>query len=101
MQLTDYFSGSGAVKEIALYEHGNADMTFYNGSTINIISKEDMIPDVWSHIIFMDSRIRETYIKEEIRTTIDQYITGEDSAMLNPKPIYLKFEDEGTNEEVN
>ena len=92
-QLSDYYNGSGVIKEVSLTD--NIKIEFYNGSTIRIVSKEHMIPGIWSHIIFMDSRIRETYIKDEIRPTIDQYITGEDSAMLNPKPIYLKFEDGG------
>ena len=100
-QLSNHFHGSGAVKEITLYESSNYMIEFFNGCTIKVISKGNMVPGLLSNLIFMDSRIRENYIKEEIKPTIDQYITGEGSAMLNPKPIYLKFYDGGTNEEVN
>ena len=89
-QLTDYYNGSGVIMEVSLND--NIKISFCNGSTIRIISKEHMIPGIWSHIIFMDSRIREAYIKDEIKPTIDQYVTGENSAMLNPKPIYITFE---------
>ena len=89
-QLTDYYNGSGVIMEVSLND--NIKISFCNGSMIRIISKEHMIPGIWSHIIFMDSRIREAYIKDEIKPTIDQYVTGENSAMLNPKPIYITFE---------
>lgn len=64
---------------------------FFNGSVINLIYKDNMISDICSQVMFVDSRIRETYIREIIKPTIDQYVLGEGSAMLNPKPIYLNF----------
>ena len=50
-----------------------------------------MISDICSQVVFVDSRIRETYIKEVIKPIIDQYVLGEGGVMLNPKPIYLNF----------
>ena len=50
-----------------------------------------MISEICSQVIFMDSRIRETYIQEVIKPKIDQYVLGEGNAILNPKPIYLNF----------
>ena len=64
---------------------------FFNGSIINLITKENMISEICSQVIFMDSRIRETYIQEVIKPKIDQYVLGEGNAILNPKPIYLQF----------
>ena len=64
---------------------------FLNGSIINLITKENMISEICSQVIFMDSRIRETYIQEVIKPKIDQYVLGEGNAILNPKPIYLNF----------
>lgn len=64
---------------------------FFNGSIINLITKENMISEICSQVIFMDSRIRETYIQEVIKPKIDQYVLGDGNAMLNPKPIYLQF----------
>lgn len=64
---------------------------FFNGSIINLITKENMIFEICSQVIFMDSRIRETYIQEVIKPKIDQYVLGDGNAILNPKPIYLQF----------
>lgn len=64
---------------------------FFNGSIINLITKENMISEICSQVIFMDSRIRETYIQEIIKPKIDQYVLREGNAILNPKPIYLQF----------
>lgn len=64
---------------------------FFNGSIINLITKENMISEICSQVIFMDSRIRETYIQEVIKPKIDQYVLGDGNAILNPKPIYLQF----------
>lgn len=64
---------------------------FFNGSIINLITKENMISEICSQVIFMDSRIRETYIQEVIKPKIDQYVLGDGKAILNPKPIYLQF----------
>lgn len=64
---------------------------FFNGSIINLITKENMISEICSQVIFMDSRIRETYIQEVIKPKIDQYVLGDGNAILNPKPIYLNF----------
>lgn len=77
------------IKSIA--EGEQIKIEFFNGSIINLITKENMIPEICSQAIFMDSRIRETYIQEVIKPKIDQYVLGDGNAMLNPKPIYLQF----------
>lgn len=77
------------IKSIA--EGEQIKIEFFNGSIINLITKENMISEICSQVIFMDSRIRETYIQEVIKPKIDQYVLGDGNAMLNPKPIYLQF----------
>lgn len=75
----------------SIVEGEQIKIEFLNGSIINIITKENMISEICSQVIFMDSRIRETYIQEVIKPKIDQYVLGEGNAILNPKPIYLNF----------
>lgn len=77
------------IKSIA--EGEQIKIEFFNGSIINLITKENMISETCSQVIFIDSRIRETYIQEVIKPKIDQYVLGDGNAMLNPKPIYLQF----------
>lgn len=77
------------IKSIA--EGEQIKIEFFNGNIINLITKENMISEICSQVIFMDSRIRETYIQEVIKPKIDQYVLGEGNAILNPKPIYLNF----------
>ncbi len=77
------------IKSIA--EGEQIKIEFFNGSIINLITKENMISEICSQVIFMDSRIRETYIQEVIKPKIDQYVLREENAILNPKPIYLQF----------
>lgn len=75
----------------SIVEGEQIKIEFLNGSIINLITKENMISEICSQVIFMDSRIRETYIQEVIKPKIDQYVLGEGNAILNPKPIYLQF----------
>lgn len=75
----------------SIVEGEQIKIEFLNGSIINIITKENMISEICSQVIFIDSRIRETYIQEVIKPKIDQYVLGEGNAILNPKPIYLNF----------
>lgn len=75
----------------SIVEGEQIKIEFFNGSIINLITQENMIPEICSQVIFMDLRIRETYIQEIIKPKIDQYVLGEGNAMLNPKPIYLVF----------
>lgn len=77
----------------SIVEGEQVKVEFFNGSIINLIliTQENMIPEICSQVIFMDSRIRETYIQEVIKPKIDQYVLGERNAILNPKPIYLVF----------
>lgn len=77
------------IKSIA--EGEQIKIEFFNGSIINLITKENMISEICSQVIFMDSRIRETYIQKVIKPKIDQYVFGDGNAILNPKPIYLNF----------
>lgn len=77
------------IKSIA--EGEQIKIEFFNGNIINLITKENMISEICSQVIFMDSRIRETYIQEIIKPKIDQYVLGDGNAILNPKPIYLNF----------
>lgn len=77
------------IKSIA--EGEQIKIEFFNGSIINLITKENIISEICSQVIFMDSRIRETYIQEVIKPKIDQYVLGDGNAILNPKLIYLQF----------
>ena len=52
------------IKSIA--EGEQIKIEFFNGSIINLITKENMISEICSQVIFMDSRIRETYIQEVV-----------------------------------
>lgn len=91
-EINDYYKSIDYDSEIKSVVKGEQiKIEFFNGSIINLITKENMISDICSQIIFMDSRIREVYIKEDIKPTIDQYVLGDGNAMLNPKPIYLNF----------
>lgn len=75
----------------SIVEGEQIKIEFFNGSIINLITQENMVSEICSQVIFMDSRIRETYIQEVIKLKIDQYVLGEGNAILNPKPIYLNF----------
>lgn len=75
----------------SIIEKEQITIKFFNGSVINFITKENMISEFCSQVIFIDSRIRETYIQEFIKSKIDQYVFGDGNAILNPKPIYLNL----------
>lgn len=90
-EILDYYKKASYDYEIKAVDNKKMEIKFVNGSIINLIYKENMIPGIWSQVIFIDSRIRETYIKEFIKPTIEQYVIKEGSAILNPKPIYLNF----------
>lgn len=70
------------------------NVVFPNGSSIFVISTDELITDYNSHIIFMDNRIRESFIIESIRPKVDEYRIDSQNAMINPKPIYIYFEEE-------
>lgn len=67
---------------------------FQDGGAIRIVTTENMKSDLHSHLIFMDSRICEDYIRETIRPTIHKYDLREGQAVLNPKLIYIDFKEE-------
>lgn len=90
-EILDYYKQVSYDYEIETVDREKIAIMFFNGSVINLIYKDNMISDICSQVMFVDSRIRETYIREIIKPTIDQYVLGEGSAMLNPKPIYLNF----------
>ena len=91
-EILEYYKNVAYDYEVkSVVESEQIKIEFLNGSIINLITKENMISEICSQVIFIDSRIRETYIQEAIKPKIDQYVLGEGNAMLNPKPIYLNF----------
>lgn len=91
-EIIEYYKKATYDCEIkSITEGEQIKIEFFNGSIINLITKENMISEICSQVIFMDSRIRETYIQEIIKPKIDQYVLREGNAILNPKPIYLQF----------
>lgn len=94
-EIVDYLDTVSYKDEIKVIQHNERmKIEFFNGSVINLITKENMISRICSNVIFMDSRIREDYIKKYIKPKIDQYVISEGNAILNPKPIYLDFYEE-------
>ncbi|HJI48734.1 MAG TPA: hypothetical protein OIL97_04160 [Oscillospiraceae bacterium] len=94
-EIVDYLDAVSYKDEIKVIQHNEQiKIEFFNGSVINLITKEHMISGICSNVIFMDSRIREDYIKKYIKPKIDQYVISEGNAILNPKPIYLDFYEE-------
>lgn len=94
-EIVDYLDTVSYKDEIKVIQHNEQiKIEFFNGSVINLITKEHMVPGICSNVIFMDSRIREDYIKKYIKPKIDQYVISEGNAILNPKPIYLDFYEE-------
>lgn len=94
-EIVDYLDTVSYKDEIKVIQHNEQiKIEFFNGSVINLITKEHMISGICSNVIFMDSRIREDYIKKYIKPKIDQYVISEGNAILNPKPIYLDFYEE-------
>lgn len=64
---------------------------FRNGSVINIITKEDMIPEIHSNVVFVDNRFSKFYLQNTVKPRIYQYEFNNDCKMLNPNPIFIKF----------
>lgn len=94
-EIVDYLDTVSYKDEIKVIQHNERmKIEFFNGSVINLITKEHMLSGICSNVIFMDSRIREDYIKKYIKPKIDQYVISEGNAILNPKPIYLDFYEE-------
>lgn len=94
-EIVGYLDTVSYKDEIKVIQHNEQiKIEFFNGSVINLITKEHMISGICSNVIFMDSRIREDYIKKYIKPKIDQYVISEGNAILNPKPIYLDFYEE-------
>ena len=69
-------------------------IVFRNGSVINIITKEDMIPEIHSNVVFADNRFSKFYLQNTVKPRIYQYEFNDDFKMLNPNPIFIKFPDE-------
>lgn len=64
---------------------------FTTGSVLRIFTTENMVSRIHAHLVFMDSRIRETYIRESIHPFIDKFDLGNENFIINPKLIYIKF----------
>lgn len=65
---------------------------FKNQSIIHIFTAEEpTFIGVHSHLVFMDSRIRETFIRDHFRPCIDKFDLGNENFIINPKLIYIKF----------
>lgn len=64
---------------------------FTTGSVLRIFTTENMVSYIHAHLVFMDSRIRETYVRENIHPFIDKFDLGNENFIINPKLIYIKF----------
>lgn len=64
---------------------------FTTGSVLRIFTTENMVSHIHAHLVFMDSRIRETYIRDSIHPFIDKFDLGNENFIINPKLIYIKF----------
>ncbi len=71
---------------------------FATGSVLRIFTTENMVSHIHAHLIFMDSRIREKYIRDSIHPFIDKYDLGNENFIVNPKLIYIKFSNEEKSE---
>lgn len=72
---------------------------FTTGSVLRIFATENMVSHIHAHLVFMDSRIRETYIRESIHPFIDKFDLGNENFIINPKLIYIKFSNEEDKDE--
>lgn len=74
---------------------------FENESVIRIFTTDNMVSGIHANLIFMDSRIREIYIRNEIKPCIDKYSLDDsgENFIINPKLIYINFESEGQRNE--
>lgn len=72
---------------------------FTTGSVLRIFTTENMVSHIHAHLVFMDSRIRETYIRESIHPFIDKFDLGNENFIINPKLIYIKFLNEEDKDE--
>lgn len=72
---------------------------FTTGSVLRIFTTESMVSHIHAHLVFMDSRIRETYIRENIHPFIDKFDLGNENFIINPKLIYIKFLNEEDKDE--
>jgi hypothetical protein len=64
---------------------------FTTGRVLRIFTTENMVSHIHAHLVFMDSRIRETYIRDNIHPFIDKFDLGNENFIINPKLIYIKF----------
>lgn len=74
-------------------------LLFGNGSYIIVSSTNNPLCNETTNLIFMDSRIREKYIFGTLKPHIKRYQMDEKNSMINPKPIYINFEEEENNEQ--
>lgn len=73
---------------------------FKNESIIHFFTAEEpTFTGVHSHLVFMDSRIRETFIRDHFRPCIDKFDLGNENFIINPKLIYIKFLNEEDKDE--
>ncbi len=78
-----------------IVRHGKSFVLNYpNGSRLIVASKENMIVEKTTHIIFIDHRITMNYVADKIKCHICEYVTDNGLMMANPNPIYISFERE-------
>lgn len=67
---------------------------FKNKSNIQIFNRDIMVSHIRSNVAFIDSRLRENYVRESVFPILCEYRFNDKEAMINPKPIYIKFVEE-------
>lgn len=72
---------------------------FKNGSSIQIFNRDLMVSHIRTNVAIIDNRLRENYIRESVYPILCEYRISETDAMINPKPIYIKFLEEENNDQ--
>lgn len=83
---------------IELVNKGTEKLVFDNGSYILLTCVGEPLCNQTTNIIYMDDRIRENYIFDVLKPHIEKYRVDDKLSILNPKPIYITFEEGELNE---
>lgn len=99
-EIRNYYKQTNSDEITQVDEYVAIHIFFKSGSIINIFTAERAeFTEVHSHLVFMDSRIREAFIRDHFRPCIDKFDLGNENFIINPKLIYIKFSNEEDKDE--
>lgn len=98
-EILAYYKANGSDGIESTAKDYTIQIFFTTGSVLRIFTTENMVSHIHAHLILMDSRIRETYIRENIHPFIDKFDLGNENFIINPKLIYIKFLNEEEKDE--